>query len=63
ACSGSTTAAIAAAAIMTVAIAFTVIGEQFRHCERSDAIQLSRNKLDCFVALLLAMTSVQFFSR
>jgi hypothetical protein len=32
-----------------------------RHCERSEAIQLSflfaRRKLDCFVALLLAMTS------
>jgi len=29
-----------------------------RHCERSEAIHLAvRRKLDCFVALLLAMTS------
>jgi len=28
------------------------------HCERSEAIQLGRTvKLDCFVALLLAMTA------
>src|SRR6185312_1193340 len=29
-----------------------------RHCERSEAIQrISRQRLDCFVALLLAMTT------
>jgi len=27
-----------------------------RHCERSEAIYLAEHKLDCFVALLLAMT-------
>jgi hypothetical protein len=28
-----------------------------RHCERSEAIQRLRKRLDCFVALLLAMTA------
>jgi hypothetical protein len=32
----------------------------FRHCERSEAIQpFSRPILDCFVAVLLAMTGRQ----
>ena len=30
-----------------------------RHCERSEAIQLAAAKLDCFVAALLAMTSMK----
>ena len=29
-----------------------------RHCERSEAIQLSRQPMDCVVAPLLAMTEV-----
>jgi hypothetical protein len=27
-----------------------------RHCERSEAIQCRKRRLDCFVATLLAMT-------
>src|SRR5271154_3573672 len=32
-------------------------GVMFRHCERSEAIQRDDPALDCFVALLLAMTN------
>src|SRR6185437_7019633 len=31
-----------------------------RHCERSEAIQSSKRRLDCFVASLLAMTTLPF---
>jgi len=33
-----------------------------RHCERSEAIQVPRQRLDCFVALLLAMTAKAWVS-
>jgi hypothetical protein len=52
--------------------ASTAIDESYRRCERSEAIQLAAT-MDCFVALLLAMTESgvhssgtfwrQFFSR
>jgi hypothetical protein len=36
---------------------------QFRHCERSEAIQkIASEELDCFVASLLAMTVQQSIS-
>src|SRR3954465_14452359 len=31
---------------------------QHRHCERSEAIQRNKARLDCFVAALLAMTII-----
>ena len=47
--------------MMASEVEFVVIG--FRHCERSEAIQssVSHETLDCFVALLLAMTTRHFF--
>ena len=35
----------------------------FRHCERSEAIQNCNQELDCFVALLLAMTEIYGYCR
>jgi hypothetical protein len=34
----------------------------FRHCERSEAIQSHEERLDCFVAALLAMTAKTKFN-
>jgi hypothetical protein len=31
--------------------------DPYRHCERSEAIQRGIQRLDCFVAALLAMTA------
>jgi hypothetical protein len=33
------------------------VNDLFRHCERSEAIQSQEERLDCFVASLLAMTT------
>ena len=33
------------------------VAREIRHCERSEAIQTSPGRLDCFVATLLAMTA------
>src|SRR5579859_3106313 len=61
---GAATGDREASAVVAYAIGCSLNSYQSRHCERSEAIHIfPAISLDCFVASLLAMTSIKHFER